>query len=194
MFLPRIWQFGCMKVNHVTFVFVVNVFWKCLGGGVVRNTAGSGGSRLETDYPNFAPSFDALCPAADFTYTIFFAWPGFGFYLLLVVHKIGQSRMGAIWRKCEFSRRQLSLVWPCWGKYVHMYFFMIFNVCVVCIGALFVAWGRFWRKWRFSNGQVHIALVIFCAVAILTKNANYCQSMKFNLPVWFSRLSFWGRS
>ena len=104
-----------------------------------------------------------------------------------VAHGSDLEKMRIFQKTIEFGVAML-------GKYVHMYFFMIFNVCVVCIGALFVAWGRFWRKWRFSNGQVHIALVIFCAVAILTKNANYCQSMKFNLPVWFSRLSFWGRS
>ena len=53
---------GCIKAKHVD----VDVCGKYLGGGLVRNTAGSGGGRLGMDCITvLILSFVALCPAAD---------------------------------------------------------------------------------------------------------------------------------
>ena len=60
---------GCIKAKHVD----VDVCGKCLGGGLVRNTAGSGGGRLGMDCITILIliNFVALCPAADCIYTNF---------------------------------------------------------------------------------------------------------------------------
>ena len=62
-----------MKSNAWHLRVSVDVSGICLGGGVVRNTAGSLGGRLRLQilYPAFIPSFDAFCPATDFIYADF---------------------------------------------------------------------------------------------------------------------------
>ena len=68
LFPQNILLSGCIKAKHVD----VDVCGKCLGGGLVRNTAGSGGGRLGMDCITvLIPSFVALCPAADIIYTNF---------------------------------------------------------------------------------------------------------------------------
>ena len=74
---------------------------KRLGSGVVRNAAGSGGGRLETDYPSAESQLSGNFPGGGFLHELF-AWPGFGFYL----HKLSaiiSFRVGAILRKLAIA-------------------------------------------------------------------------------------------
>ena len=61
---------GLLKPSIQHLFVYVDVTGKCLGGGVVRNTAGSerGPAPL---YIIFVSRFDARCPAADVSYNIF---------------------------------------------------------------------------------------------------------------------------
>ena len=61
---------GLLKPSIQHLFVYVDVTGKCLGGGVVRNTAGSEGGPAPL-YIIFVSRFDARCPAADFSYNIF---------------------------------------------------------------------------------------------------------------------------
>ena len=79
---------GALKSNpgHL-YVYVLDVYGKCLACLVVRMTAGSGGARLRLDYSIVIPSLCTrfLYPdlghfaGGGFYLDIFFAWPVYGF-------------------------------------------------------------------------------------------------------------------
>ena len=77
-------------VYSVTSCMFVDMTGKCVGGGLLRNKAGSGGGRL---YALFVSRFDARCLAADFldvhTFRVAGTW-------MLSSHTVGVGAGGSL--------------------------------------------------------------------------------------------------